>query len=281
MPARGCDGFPGRGREVGGLLQFLAGESNRPPDSFHCLRFVCVENSCPQRIQAGGADVSRAPVIHEIVVKKVTVLVVPHQRQHGLLAGGGALPPKCRVAEILAERKQFAAEFAFEQLGEIRLVFVEQRVQVHSGKIRRAVVKTVRRVVAGFALRAVVLEELVKRQAVRLQLRMLAGIKIFVQKAERCQRQVGIFRFDLGKPRFNFFVVVAWLDLRARTHSAVVVTAQFVLADFHEPVLAEPDVLVFRQRGFQRGRQPVFIHCPRIIDTRMTLVRKGGCERVR
>ena len=44
MPARGFDGFPGRRREAGGLFQFLAGESDRPPDAFHFPRIVGVEH---------------------------------------------------------------------------------------------------------------------------------------------------------------------------------------------------------------------------------------------
>ena len=114
-------------------------------------------------------------MVGEIVIKKVTALFIPHQRQHRLLAGGGALSPEGRVAVILAEARQLAAEFVFQQFGKIHFVFVEQRVQIHGNEIRRAVVETVRRVVAGFAHGAVVFEKLVERQAVRFQIRIFAA----------------------------------------------------------------------------------------------------------
>ena len=150
----------------------------------------------------------------------------------------------------------------FNQIGEIGFVFVEQRIQIHGDEIRRAVVKTVRRVVAGFADGAVVLEKLVERHAVRLQVRIFAAIQILVQKTIRRQRQVRIFRFHLREPRLHLFVVMAGLHFRAGAVAAVVVAAQFVWPDFHQPVLAEPDVLIFGHRGFQRGRQPVLSAAP-------------------
>src|SRR5579864_4367442 len=52
----------------------------------------------------------------------------------------------------------------------------------------------------------------------------------------------------------------------AGTVGFVVIAAQFVLPDFYEPVLAEPDVSIFRESDFQRIGEPGLVGLAGFVD---------------
>ena len=86
------------------------------------------------------------------------------------------------IAKIFAQSQQLATKVTVQQFRKIGFVFVEQRVQIHRDKICGAVVKTMRRVMAGFADGAVVFEKRIQRQAIRLNSRCLLAYKYSFRK---------------------------------------------------------------------------------------------------
>src|SRR6185437_11206595 len=121
-------------------------------------------------------------------------------------------------------------------------------------------------IVSRFADRAVVFEKFAERHAFRLEVRKISAIQILVQETKWSQYGFQVARLNLPQPRHDFLVIMAGLNLGTRPAPNIVIAAQPIFSDGHEPVRPQPDVSVFIYRVLDSGCQTFLVRGVGIID---------------